>query len=95
MSPLKRRRPVASVKFLRRFGHQRVAVIVEPIDQRANGRKILILHQRGVISGADEAAVLLEFVQQLAVIDIEAKRFGCGIEIGAVDKQRDAFVRGE
>ena len=92
MSPLKRRRPVASVYSLRRLGHERVAVIVEPIDQRPDRREILILDQRRVVVGADQAAALAEFLQQLAVVDVEGEALGGGIEIGAVDEDGDALV---
>jgi hypothetical protein len=41
-------------------------------------------------SFSDQDAALAELVQQLLVVDVEAEGLGGGIEVGAVDEQRDA-----
>ena len=78
-------------EFLGRLGDDGVAVVVEPIDQRADRRIFLILDHGGVIERAQQIAARLELAQQPLVIDIEAQRFGGGVEIGAVNEQSDFF----
>jgi hypothetical protein len=34
----------------------------------------------------------LKFVKKPLVIDIKPKSLGCGVKIGAVDKERDLFI---
>jgi hypothetical protein len=46
MLPLILRRPLASMNFLGRLGDDSIAVVVEPIDQRADGRVFLIFNDR-------------------------------------------------
>ena len=66
-----------------------IAIVVEPIDQRADGGVFLILDARGVIECAQQHAATLKFLQQAPVIDIEAERLGGRMQIGAIDEQRD------
>ena len=73
------------------LGDDAVAVVVEPIDQRPDRRIFLILDHGGVIEGAHQVAAGLEFAQQPLVVDVEAERFGGGVEVGAVDEQSDFF----
>jgi hypothetical protein len=60
-------------EFLGRLGHDLVAIIVQPVDQRANGRVFLILDKGRIIIGAQEIAALLEAGEQLAIIDVETE----------------------
>jgi hypothetical protein len=85
--------PLASAvgvnEFLGRFRDDAIAVVAEPIDQRADGRVFLILDDCGVVERAQQIAAALKFVEQALEIDIEAERLRCRVEIGAIDKQRD------
>ena len=73
-------------EFLGRLGDDGVAVVVEPIDQRADRGVFLILDDRGVVERAHQIAARLEFAQQPLVVDVEAERFGRGVKIGAVNE---------
>src|SRR5580704_14324963 len=79
-------------EFLGRLGDHGVAVVVQPIDQRADRRVFLILDQRRVVVGADQPAFLTKDLEQAAVVDVEAQRAGRGIEVGAVDEESDTLV---
>src|SRR5262249_28025934 len=61
------------------------------IDQRADGRILLILDQRRVVVGAHQPAAVAEDLQQLAVIDVEAQGAGGGVEVGTVDEEGEAL----
>src|SRR6201999_2878127 len=76
-------------EFLGRLGDDGVAVVVQPVDQRADRRIFLILDDRGVIERAYKGAAALEFLQQALVVDVEAERLGGCVEVGAIDKKRD------
>ena len=78
-------------ELLRRLGHHGIAVIVEPIDQRTDGRIFLIVHQRGVVEGANQPSLGLEFFKQALVVDIKTERFRARVQIGAVNKKGDPF----
>src|SRR6185312_916765 len=71
----------------------RIAVVVEPIDERANGGIFLILDHRCVIKRAQQITARLEFLQQFLVVDVEPERLGGGVEIGAVNKQSNFLTR--
>ena len=62
-------------ELLCRLGHDRVAVVVEPVDQRPNGRIFLIVHQSRVIEGADQPSLGLKLLQQALVVDVEPESF--------------------
>jgi hypothetical protein len=74
-------------ELLGRLGDDRVAVVVEPVDQRANRRVLLILDHRRVVEGPDQISARLEFAQQPLVVDIEAERFGGGVKVRAVNEE--------
>ena len=78
-------------EFLGGLGDDRIAVVVEPIDQRANRGIFLILDHGGVIERPYQVTARLEFQQQPLVVDVEAQGFGGGVEICAVDEKRDFF----
>jgi len=78
-------------EFLGRLGDDRVAVVVEPVDQRTDRGILLILDQRSVVKGADQSTLALELAQQALVVDVESKRFGGGVEVCAVNEQSNAF----
>ena len=78
-------------EFLGRLGDHGVAVVVEPIDQRPNRGVFLIFHQGCVVISAHEATVLVEDLVEPPIIDVKTQGPGRGVEIGAVDEERDAF----
>jgi hypothetical protein len=73
--------------------HHRIAVVVEPIYQRANGRVFLVFDQGRVVERANQMALLPEQLQEPLVIDVEAQGLCGGVQVGSVDKECDAFVR--
>ena len=73
-------------EFLRRLGHDRVAVVVEPIDQRPDRGIFLILDQRGVVKRPDQTALALEFAEQAFIINIESERFRGRVKVRAVNE---------
>jgi hypothetical protein len=78
-----------------RFSHERVAVVVEPVDQRPDRGKFLILDNGGVIARPQQIAARLKLAQKPLVIDVKAERLRGGIEVGTVNEQREFFfVRG-
>ena len=62
-------------EFLHRLGDDGIAVVIQPIDQRTDGGIFLILDERGVIEGAHEITARTVFLEELAIIDVEAKAF--------------------
>ena len=79
-------------EFLGGLGDHRVAVVIQPVDQRADRRVFLVFHQRGVIEGAHEAALGRDPVEQPLVVDVEVEAFGCGVEVSAVDEYGQFFL---
>src|SRR5207247_1785198 len=59
-------------EFLGRLGDDGVAVVVKPVDQRADRGIFLILDDGRVIESAEQGAAALEFLEQALVIDLEA-----------------------
>ena len=78
-----------------RLGHHREAVVVQPIDQRADRRIFLLLGKRRVIERSNQLTLLAKHCQKPLVIDVKAERFSCGIEVGAVNKQGNPLCRVE
>ena len=72
--------------------HHGEAVVVQPVDQRADRRVFLGLEQRGVVEGAQQLAAAHELGAQELVVDVEAERAGGGVEIGAVDEESQPLV---
>ena len=79
-------------EFLGGLGDDRIAVVVEPVDQRANRGIFLILDHSSVIKRPYQVTARLEFQQQPLVVDVEAQGFGGGVEICAVDEKCDFFA---
>src|SRR5205807_7447900 len=69
-----------------RFSHDRVTVVVEPVDQWPNRGKFLILDDGGVIERPYQIAARLKLAQKPLVIDVEAERLRRGEEIGTVNE---------
>ncbi|MDT4877196.1 hypothetical protein FQZ97_1126970 [compost metagenome] len=80
-------------EFLGCLGDNLVAVVIEPVDQRADRGVFLIFDKRGVVVGAQKIAALLEGLEEFSVVDIEAECPGCRVEICAVDEEGD-FLAG-
>ena len=91
MLPLILRRAGLVDELFGRFSHDRVAVVVEPVDQRSNRGKLLVLNDGGVVERPQQIAARLKLAQESLVIDVEAERLRGGIEIGAVNEQRKFF----
>jgi hypothetical protein len=87
MLPFTLRRPLASMNSL--VALVTTAVVVQPVDQRADRRKFRILNDCGVIERAQQRSGTLEFLEQALVVYVEAERLGCRVEISAIDEQRD------
>ena len=86
--------PAAGVnEFLGRLGDDGEAVVIQPVDQRADRRKLLILNDGGVVECAQQGSAALEFDEQPPVIEIETERLGRCVKIGAIDKQRNVVGR--
>ena len=82
--------PTADVdELLGRLGDNGIAIVVEPVDQGTNRRKLLIFDDSGVVEGAQQTAAALEFFKHALVIDVEAKRPGGRVEVRTIDKQRN------
>ena len=79
-------------ELLGRLGHDAVAVIVEPVDQRPDRGVFLVLDQRRVVKCPHQIAAALEFLQQPLVVDIETEGFCRRVEVGAVDKEGDPLL---
>ena len=47
--------------FLGRLGHEGITVILQPVHEGANGGIFLVLHQGGVVIGADQLAARGKF----------------------------------
>ncbi len=80
-------------ELLGRLGDDRVAVVVEPIDQGTDRGILLILDHGGIIERTQQVSARLKLAQQPLVVDVETERLGGGVEVGAVDEQRDLFGR--
>src|ERR1700732_5219072 len=81
--------PAGVDEFLGRLGDNGVAVVIEPVDQGADRRILLIFDNRGVVERAYQGPAALEFLEKALVIDVEAERLGGCIEVGAIDEGRD------
>ena len=79
--------------FFQRLGDHGKAIIVKPIDQRPQGRELLLLGQRGIIKRAHQEALAGKQLQQTLIIDIELQAFGGPIEVGAVYENRNLLLR--
>ncbi len=73
-------------EFLGRLGDDRVAVVVEPVDQRANRGVFLLFGQRGVVIGAEQIAFRLKLLQKLLVVYVEAERLRGRVKVGAINE---------
>jgi hypothetical protein len=80
---------LAIIKLFGGFGDDGVAVVIQPVDQRADRRKLLIFNDCRILERAQNRAAALEFLQQAFVVDIETERPGCRVKICAIDEQRN------
>src|SRR5271166_774681 len=76
-------------EFLAGLGDDRKSVVIEPVDQRADGRIFPILEHRRVVEGAQQGPTALDFLKQAPVIDVEPERLRGRVKIGAIDKNSD------
>ncbi len=78
-------------ELLGRLGDHRVAVVIEPIDQRPDRRVFLVLEQRSVVERPDQPSLRAEKVEQPLVIYVELQAASGRIEVGAVNEYRNTF----
>ena len=62
-------------EFLHRLRNHAVAVVVQPIDQRADRDIVAVFGDRGVIKCTNKLAAIFECSQQKLEIDLDAERF--------------------
>ena len=79
-------------ELLRRLGDDGVAVVAEPVHERPQRRILVGLQQRGVVVGANQVALLAEVGEQVLVVHVEPQGAGCGVEVGPVDEDGEAFA---
>ena len=60
--------------FLGWLCHHVEAVIVQPVNQGADRRILVILQQRSVVEGAKQFAPAHEFLPQQLIVDVEPQR---------------------
>src|SRR5262245_10654900 len=80
-------------KFLGRLGDNRIAVVVEPVDQRTDGRIFLILDDCRVIKSTQQITARLKLAQEPLVIDIKPEGLCCRVKIRTVNEQSELFAR--
>jgi hypothetical protein len=79
-------------EFLRGFRNDAVAVVVEPVDERADRGVFLILDQSSIVERPDEVAPALELLQQALVVDIEAERLRRRVKVRPIDEERNFLL---
>src|SRR5690606_24840729 len=82
-------------ELLDRRGDEGEAVVVQPVDQRAQGGILLIVQHGGVVEGTQQACAAGEEVVEALVIDVEVQALGGRMEVGTVNEERDALLRVE
>lgn len=80
-------------ELLGRLGHHGVAIVVQPIDERADRGILLIFDQSRVVEGADQAPLRGEEVEKALVIYIEAEGSGGCVKIRTVNEEPNALLR--
>ena len=80
-------------KFARQFADNRKAVIVQPVNQRAERRKFLIFGECGVIIGTDQINISAKKTVQFGIINIHIQRTRGGIKIGSVNEKGGFLFR--
>ena len=80
-------------EFLGRFCDHGIAVVIKPIDKRANGGIFLIFNQRRVVKCTDQLTFLRKQFQKAFVINVKTKRTCRSVEVGAINKEPDPLLR--
>src|SRR5215471_4837892 len=80
--PLDATAPHRVGELLCRFCYHRVAIVIEPVDQRSDWRILLIFDQRRVIEGPDQPSLGAEQFEQTSVVYVECETASGGIQIG-------------
>jgi hypothetical protein len=84
--------PGAVGVFLGGLGDHRVAVVLQPVDQRADRGVVLGFDECGVVEGAHQLAPPHELLPQQLVVDVEAQRLAGREQIGAINEQGQPFI---
>src|ERR1700730_6245095 len=79
-------------ELLCRLCNHRVAIVVEPIDERSDWRVLLILDQGGIVERSDQPSLGAEQFEQPLVVDVECQATCGGIEVGSVDEYGDSLL---
>ena len=78
---------------LRRLGDRRVPIVLEPIDERAERVRPVVVDQRRIIERAHELGLLAKHMQQPLEVDAEAERSTGGVKVRAVNENPEALAR--
>jgi hypothetical protein len=82
----------ALTELLQWLGNHRVAIVVEPINQRPYRRIFLLVQQRRIVIGTQQPPAARENLEQSAIIHIVTQGLGRLVEVGAVDEHAEAFI---
>src|SRR5664279_5679726 len=74
-------------EFLGCLGDDRVAIVVEPVDQGPDRRVFLIFNDRSVIERAQQGSPALELLEKSLVINVETKRLGGRVKVRAINEE--------
>ena len=80
-------------EFLCRLGHHRIAIVIEPIDERSDRRIFLVFDQSSIVKCSDQPPLGAEQIQQSSVIDIECQTPRGGVEVGSINEKGESFFR--
>ena len=80
-------------EFLGRFGDHRVAVVIEPIDQRPDRRIFLIFNQSSIVECSNQPPFRAKQIQQSPIIDVECQTPRGGIEVSSINEKGKSFFR--
>src|SRR5262249_5634648 len=75
-------------EFLGGLGDDRIAIVIEPVDQRPDRGILLILHHGGIIKRPQQITAGLKLAQQAFVVDVESQRLRGRVEICSIYEQR-------
>ncbi len=69
-------------------GDYGVAVVIQPICQRAERGIFLIFDDCRVVERAQQSTAVPKFLKEALVVDVEAERSRRGMQVGTIDKER-------
>lgn len=84
------RRPPTSIKSFVAFGNDRVAVVIQPVDQPTDRQSFPVVDDRVLVERAQQCASASEFLEEQFVVDVKALGLGRCKPISAVNKERNS-----